>query len=49
MHRTQYFLSCVKTYPGKEKNKRKKTKEQIRSDKMCIENKTYRKLVKISY
>ena len=29
MHRTQYFLSCVKTYPGKEK----KTKERKQKNK----------------
>ena len=26
MHRTQYFLSCVKTYPGKEKKQKKENK-----------------------
>ena len=47
-NRLNIFLSCVKTYPSKENQaKRKILKKQIRSNKNCPLFKSYRKFVKI--
>ena len=47
MDKTQYFELCEDN--ENKSNKRKKAKEQTRSDEKCIENKTYWRLVKINY
>ena len=39
MDKTQYFELCEDN--ENKSNKRKKAKEQTRSDEKCIENKTY--------